>query len=144
MQRRAFLKGSMLLPASALPFARAFAAASTVDPALKLLGKPQPFDYAWLKGQARSLASAAFRPARESLPDALKSLDWDQYQDIRYRADHALWTPDRLQFRAKFFHLGLFYKTPARIFEVVDGSAQEIAYDPAMFDYGKSGVVGAR
>ena len=134
----------MLLPASALPFARAFATASTVDPALKLLGKPQPFDYAWLKGQARSLASAAFRPAQESLPDALKRLDWDQYQDIRYRADHALWTPDRLQFRVKFFHLGLFYKTPVRIFEVVDGSAQELAYDPAMFDYGKSGVAGAR
>jgi len=144
MQRRAFLKGSVLLPASALPFARAFSASPTVDATLKMLGKPQPFDYAWLKGQARALADTPFRPAREDIPVVLKSLDWDQYQDIRYRPDHALWASDRVRFRAKFFHLGLFFKAPVRIFEVVDGFAQELAYDPAMFDYGKSGVVGSR
>lgn len=133
----------MVLSATALPLPRAFSAANP-GTTLKMLGKPQPFDYAWLKGQARALANAPFRPARDDIPDVLKNLDWDQYQDIRYRADHALWTQDRLRFRVKLFHLGLFYKTPIRIFEVSDGIAQELAYDPAMFDYGKSGVVGSR
>ena len=30
------------------------------------------------------------------------------------------------------------------MFEVANNQAQELAYDPAMFDYGKSGVNGAR
>jgi len=143
MHRRAFLKGVILSVTTALPLPHALGAAN-VDSAVKMLGKPQPFDYAWLKGQARSLATAPFRPPGDELPDGLKSLDWDQHQNIRYRPDHALWAQNRLRFRVKFFHLGLFYKTPVRIFEVVDGLAQELAYDPAMFDYGKSGVVGSR
>ena len=144
MRRRAFLKRSLLLPAAALPLTRALSAGPTVDATVKMLGTPQPFDYAWLKGQARALANQPSRPARDDIPDVLKNLDWDQYQDIRYRPDHALWAKDRLRFRVKFFHLGLFFKAPVRIFEVVDGFAQELAYDPAMFDYGKSGVVGSR
>jgi glucan biosynthesis protein len=27
------------------------------------------------------------------------------------------------------------------LYEVVDGQTRELAYDPAMFDYGKSGVI---
>ncbi|MCV4601209.1 glucan biosynthesis protein, partial [Escherichia coli] len=36
--------------------------------------------------------------------------------------------------------LGLFYKTPVRMFEVAGGQAQELAYDPEMFDHRKSGL----
>ncbi len=42
------------------------------------------------------------------------------------------------------FHLGLHYKTPVRIHEVVDGRAHELAYDPSRFDFGESGVEGER
>ncbi|MEW6098928.1 MAG: glucan biosynthesis protein D [Pseudomonadota bacterium] len=104
------------------------------------LGKAQPFDYAWLKGHARALAGRAYQPARNSVPKAIEALDWDQYQSIRFRQDHALWRDEKLRFQAQFFHLGLFYKTPVRMFEVAGGQAQELTYDPEMFDHRKSGL----
>jgi periplasmic glucans biosynthesis protein len=113
---------------------------SVTTASLSPLGKSQAFDYAWLKGQARALANDIYRPPMGHIPDAVKALDWDQYQAIRYRADHALWAQDHRRFRVKFFHLGLYYRLPVRMYEVVNGQAWEVAYDPALFDYGKSGL----
>jgi len=50
---------------------------------------------------------------------------------------------DSARFRTSFFHRGLFFKDHVHMYEVVDGKAQEIAYDPAMFDLAKSGVNGS-
>jgi glucans biosynthesis protein len=140
MRRRELLKASAALALAGFPVKELFAAGA-VD--LKTLGKPEPFDYAWLKGQARTLASSAYRAPASHIPDKVRDLDWDQHQAITYKADHSLWAKERLRFQAKFFHLGLFFKSPVRMFEVVDGKARELAYDPAMFDYGKSGLDGS-
>ncbi len=108
---------------------------------LRMTGQPQPFDYAWLKGRARALAAEPHRvPARSAVPEAVRGLDWDRYQAIRYRADHALWAEDGLRLQARFFHLGLYHQTPVHIHVVENGQAREVAYDPAMFDYGESGL----
>lgn len=106
----------------------------------------QPFDYAWLKGQARHLAGQPWQAPPQNLPAPVAALDWDQYQAIRFRPDHALWGEEgndrdrHLQLR--FFHLGLFYREPVRLYEVADGRARELAYDAGMFDYGGSGLDG--
>src|SRR5262245_7309655 len=144
MRRRDLLKASAMLAAAGFPLTRLLAAdpASAAQP--KILGQAQPFDYAWLKGQARALAAAAYGATNHPIPDEVKNLGWDQYQAIQFLSDHALWANNHLRFQAKFFHLGLYYQTPVRMFEVVDGQARELAYDPAMFDYGKSGLVGSR
>jgi glucan biosynthesis protein len=92
------------------------------------------------QGAARALATGVYQPPVSHIPEAVQALDWDQYQAINYRADHALWAHDCRRFQVKFFHLGLYYTSPVRIHEVVHGQAQELAYDPAMFDYGKSGL----
>lgn len=140
MFRRDFLKASAVaLGFAAFPPLSRDAAART---RLKALGERRHFDYATLKGQARMLAGSAYHAPGETLPESVQKLDWDQFQAIRYRADHALWAKDRLRFQVRFFHLGLFFKTPVRMYEVKDGQAQEIAYDPAMFDYGESGLQG--
>lgn len=140
MQRRDMLRGLVALAATGFPIPPLLAAARA--PATKFIGESRPFDYAWLKGQARHLAGTAYQTATTKLPSDVEKLDWDQYQAIQYRADHALWAEERSRFQARFFHLGLFYKTPVQIHEVVDGQAREIAYDPGMFNYGKSGVHG--
>jgi periplasmic glucans biosynthesis protein len=138
MQRRHFLRACAALIAAGLPRPGRSAAgpATTLSP----LGKPQVFDYAWLKGQARELANGVYQPPVSHIPDAVKALDYDQYRAIRYRTDHALWAKEGFRFQVKFFHLGLYYKSPVRMYEVVDSQAQELAFDPAMFDYGKSGL----
>jgi glucans biosynthesis protein len=111
---------------------------------MKPVGKPVPFSYAALKGQARALAAAAYQPNKAALPPAVAALDYDQYQSIRFKSDHALWADDKLRFQVKLFHLGSFFKRPVRMFETTGTSAQQLAYDPAMFDYGKSGLKGAQ
>jgi glucans biosynthesis protein len=141
MKRRDLLKASAALAAAGFPSAPLFAAGAASK--LKHLGAAQAFDYAWLKGQARALAGKAYQLPPSHIPEEVTKLDWDRYQAIQYRDDHALWGADKLQFQAKFFHLGLFFKSPVQIYEVSGGQAQEIAYDPAMFDYGKSGLQNA-
>ncbi len=138
MQRRTLLQA-----------AAATALGQSISPAayaagLKALGAPRPFSYAALKGRARALAAAPYKPDQTALPAAIAALDYDQYQSIRFKPDHALWGDAKLRFRVKLFHLGMFFKRPVQMFEVADGAAQELAYDPAMFDYGKSGLRGAQ
>ncbi|HTE14136.1 MAG TPA: glucan biosynthesis protein D [Burkholderiales bacterium] len=98
------------------------------------------FDYARLKGHARALAAQPYRDAATALPKAVKDLDWDEYQSIRFRDDHALWAGAGSRFRVKFFHLGLFFQQPVQMYEVVAGRARSIAYEGGMFDYGKSSL----
>lgn len=100
----------------------------------------QAFDYALLKGQARWLANSAYQPPKNTLPDSLAKLTYDQYQNIRSRADHALWADDLLEFRIQFFHTGRSFSESVRMYEVQNGQAREITYDPAMFDFERSGL----
>ncbi|KLI98753.1 glucan biosynthesis protein D [Luteimonas sp. FCS-9] len=135
MHRRSFLHGGLAaLCTAALP--------TSVLAALRL-GAPAPFDFAALKGRARALAAQPHAPRPATPPDAVAALDWDAYQALRFRQDHALWHEDDTRHLAQFFHLGLFFKRPVRMHALADGQAREIAYDPAMFDYGASGLDGA-
>src|SRR5262245_62040153 len=120
MQRRAWLKAAAALAAIGIPLPRPASAAAA---RAKMLGKPQPFDYAWLKGRARALAGAAYRPSAAQPNPEVAKLDWDAYQAIRYRDDHMLWKGGGSRFQAAFFHLGLFFTTPVHMHEVVNGMA---------------------
>ena len=138
MHRRQFLaSSSAALVALGLPLPSRLLAAPIPGIAS---GPPQPFDFARLKGRARALGAAAYIVPERKLPPAIAALDWDHYQSIRYRKDHALWAGDDTRFMAQFFHPGLFFKLPVRMHEVVDGQAREIPYDPAMFDRSQSGL----
>ena len=143
MQRRQFLtNAAAAFAALGLP-APALLAAPAIT-RLRRLGRAEPFDYARLKGMARTLAAAPYKTHKRVLPAPVEALDWDQYQSIRYRQDHALWTDVPGKYQAKFFHLGLYFHTPVQMYDVVDGRAQELAYDPAAFDHGRNGLDHAR
>ena len=143
LQRRNIIKSLAALALWNGPLSDAIGAALGGDRSVQSLGPAQPFDYAWLKGQARSLASQRYRDVSPPLPDAVKNLTWDEYQAIRYKPEHALWAMEQSRFRVKFFHLGLYFQRPVRMHEVAGGQAREIAYDRSMFDYGKLRVRGA-
>ncbi len=135
MQRRRFLSGVAL---AAVP--PAFAAAKPAP----TIGAAQRFDHAWLKGEARALAGRPYQPRPATLPKPVAALDWDQYQSIRFRKEHALWAGEGLRFQVHPAHLGLFFKSPVRLHEVADGQARELAYLPEMFDHARSGLAKAR
>jgi periplasmic glucans biosynthesis protein len=136
IDRRAILKLAAGLAGGPLTYGR-FARAAQPLPAAP---PAQPFDFAWLKGQAHWLASSAYQPPKDALPPAMAKLSYDQYQAIRFRGDHALWGDAGLEFRLQFFHVGRNFTAPVHLYEVIDGQSREIIYDPAMFDWEKSGV----
>lgn len=98
----------------------------------------QAFDFASLKGKAKSLSDTAYVAPSDKLPPAIAALNWDQHQSLRFERDAALWTQSNSHFRAEFFHLGMFTRTPVKIFEVLDGAAEPIHYDSSLFDYSQT------
>ncbi|MGH8445241.1 MAG: glucan biosynthesis protein [Solimonas sp.] len=140
MNRRDLLKSAAALAAAGLPAPAAFLTQAAYAAEVKPLGKPQAFDFATLKGRARTMAGTAYAAPSNVLPKPIAALDWDKWQSIRFKEEHSLWKDQNLNFQARFFHLGFTIRTPVHMYEVVDGQATEIAYDDEMFDYGRSGV----
>ncbi|WP_145768763.1 glucan biosynthesis protein [Marinobacter lipolyticus] len=133
MDRRTLVKalvslaGAQSLPLSALLYAPSGVAGT--------VGRPKPFSYGWLKGHARALAGEPWKSREGNLPASLKGLSWDDYQAIRFRPNKALWRNDDNAFQVQLFHLGLYFKSPVRIYEVEDGEARELPYKPEFFEY---------
>ena len=144
MFRRRFLQAGAALAASGLALGDSPDTPSAHPSVLKKLGGAQPFDYARLKGEARALAASEYKSSATPLPAPISKLSWDQWQAIRYRDEHSLWYGAGLRFQIRFFHLGFTVTKPVRLYEVVDGQAQQLAYDSAMFDYSRSGVDGRK
>lgn len=95
------------------------------------------FDYLDVVAKAKALAQAPHRPAAP-VGDTLAALDYDQYQQIAYKAEAALWPGS--DFQVQFFAPGYLFERPVEIFVVAGGEVRGVAYDPANFDYGESGV----
>ena len=132
MDRRTLLKMSVALGALGIPLTtlldseRAYAGP---------IGKRKPFDFAWLKGHARYLSGQPYQSRKGDLPKSLKNISWDDYQAIQFRPDKSLWQFKGSDFHLQFFHLGLYFQTPVTMYEVIDGKAQELGYDPNYFKY---------
>jgi glucans biosynthesis protein len=141
--RRVVLKSALGWAAAQMTISDTAAAAQAPQAgsaAVSANGPPQPFDFAWLKGQAHYLASNPYQESKDVLPAAMAKLGYDQYQSIRFRTDHSFWGDSGLAFRLQFFHVGRSFSQPVHLHEVVDGQSREIIYDPAMFEWDKSGM----
>lgn len=115
----------------------ALSAVAVAPPAVAEQGKPNPL-FQQITRHAQDLAKQPYSPpSDQAVPKALRNLNYEQYRDIRFRKDQALWKGQAL-FNVEFFHLGFLYKTPVTVHQVVDGQVQDVAYDPKMFDFGKN------
>jgi glucans biosynthesis protein len=72
------------------------------------------------------------------LPAALRDLDYDAYRDIRFRPEKAIWRAEKLPFELMFFHQGRAVSEPVRINIIEPSGERTVAFDPALFDYGKN------
>jgi glucans biosynthesis protein len=145
VRRREILKTALVLATGQLshaPLAGAAAPAPTApaSPTATGTGPAKAFDYAWLKGQARSLADNPFQASKDILPPTMGALTYDQYQSLRFRTDRSLWGGAGLPFRLQFFHVGRGFAQAVHLFEVNEGQAREILYDPSMFEFDKAGI----
>ena len=97
-----------------------------------------PFGFEQVAALAEAQARAAYHDPSRLAPADLQALNYDQYRDIRFRPDRALWRPER-PFELMFFHLGGEYQIHSvRMNEVTPGGVRHIRYDRADFDYGKN------
>ena len=95
----------------------------------------RPFSPERLRERARLLSTHEFQGPEGKLPEVLRDLTVEQYRDIHFRSDQALWA-DTGNFTAQFFHLGSYYTQPVRVFAVTNGIAKEQVYAPTLFDFG--------
>ncbi len=90
-----------------------------------------------VESRARDLAKDKYHaPNKEALPGWMKSLTYDQYRDIRFDPNRALWGDAKLPFRAMFFHPGYLFVEPVGIYEYTDTHRQRVRLSEAFFNYG--------
>ena len=105
-------------------------------PATALASDTQAFSPATVPELARSLAAEKFVSPKTNLPKEMQQLTYDQYRDIRFKPERALWLPEGLSFHVEFFHQGFIFNNPVEIYSVADGQAQRIVYSPDFFAFG--------
>lgn len=99
----------------------------------------RPFSFAEVEAQARKLASQEWRPPPGEAPHALRALDHEAYQEIRYRPEQSLWHgSSRPPFELMFYPTGRQFHEDVRLREIApDGSVRTLAFDAKAFDFGR-------
>ncbi len=90
--------------------------------------------------EAETLAQQPYAPAGPELPMTLRTLPVDGTRAIPFRPDRSMWSEPGMPFRMRLFHRGQWFNNAVRVYEVVDGQAEELHYDPALFDLSRAGV----
>ena len=106
--------------------------------AFALPGLANAFGFDELSERARRLAQQPHRASASTLPGELQALSYDQYRDIRFKPERALWRGEGLPFEVMFFHLGKQQTEPVLINEITPQGVRHIGFDRDHFDYGKN------
>jgi glucans biosynthesis protein len=93
------------------------------------------FDLADVAAKAERLAKESFEEPKGQVPDWLLKISYDQWRNIRFRPEYALWRAQHLPFEVQFFHPGLYYNRIVQV-NVVDGQrVHPVEFSPSEFDY---------
>ncbi len=131
LNRRDFLSFALSSSVVAGLSGSAFAAAEA--PGLTF-GPAKTFSFDALKEEAGALAAAPWQDGRSPHGEILEQIDYDAFQKIRFRKDHALWADGKGGAPVQFFHLGRYFQEPVLMHVVENGEAREVLYRPDYFD----------
>ena len=101
---------------------------------------PKRFNFADVHRRAEMLANQPFQANDKVLPDFFRNLSYDQYRDIRFRAEQSLWRDAGLPFELQFAPLGSLFLQPVIINVVEEGEIKPVEYSNELFDFGKNEV----
>lgn len=87
---------------------------------------------------AQELAAGDFAKPRIDLPEPFSALTAEQYRDIRFRPEAAVWRGENLGYEVQLLALGWLYETPVEIWIVDTGTARLLRADGASFSIGPS------
>jgi len=85
---------------------------------------------------AKKLSERAFDPPVEQLPTALATMAYDEYRDLRFRPERAVWRNEDLGFQLQFFVSAYIYRLPVDIFLVEDSFVRKFEANSSLFDFG--------
>ena len=104
----------------------------------------EPFSFATVQHLAQQRSQEAYRDRSSPLPTRLQKLSYDQYRDIRYKGQVALWH-DQALFEVQFFHRGFTFARQVNINEVnAAGTVRPVLYSPTLFTFGHLSALTAK
>ncbi|MBI1867185.1 MAG: glucan biosynthesis protein D [Methylocystis sp.] len=130
--RRSFLK--VAAASSALGAVGVTSADAAAPPSNLKLGPAEPFSFESFKETARRRVAEPYKPPTPPDPEIVGKIDYETWGKITYNTDHALFAEGPQRFPVEFFHLGMFFRKPVRMYVVEAGQAREIIYDPSYFN----------
>lgn len=130
LSRRRILQGAGSFVSAAVLGHPAWSRAGTAP----ALGPPEAFSFDVLKDMARAIAAAPYRVPEIVRPDVLAKIDYDAYQQLRFRNDASLKLGAENRLPVQLFHLGHYFREPVRISIVEGDEAREVRYDTNLFD----------
>ncbi|SPJ30163.1 glucan biosynthesis protein [Falsiruegeria mediterranea] len=110
----------------------ASASALALAPAVGATGAGVPFDRETVVAEARDLASRPYAP-RPRVPEAWQNLSYEQYREIRFRLDKALWYGTDTPYNVDFFTPGLYFPQAVKVFSVEGGLSTPVPFSLDMF-----------
>lgn len=90
--------------------------------------------YDQVVARARQLAGTEHLPEPARLPEALESMDYEQYRAITFRPEAAIWRGET-PFELQLFHPGFRYGQPVRLHLVQDGRVEAVPFEASRFSY---------
>jgi len=94
------------------------------------------FDMQNVVAKAQELAKAAYQDPKGQVPDWLTKITYDQWRDVRFRPEYALWRDQHLPFQVQFFHPGFYYNRVVAMNLVDAKGVHPVPFSPSHFDYG--------
>jgi len=96
----------------------------------------QAFGFNEVALRAQVLAEKPWREPKYELPKALHDLTYDEFRDIRFLPERALWRLSDSPFEIQFFHPGFRHNRPVKIHVVTNEGVQKLRFRPEDFSYG--------
>lgn len=87
---------------------------------------------------AQELAARDFVKPRIDIAEPFNALTAEQYRDIRFRTEAAVWRGENLGYEVQLMAMGWLYETPVEIWIVEGGTARSLRADSASFSIGPS------
>lgn len=84
--------------------------------------------------KAKTLAANPYEPP-PSIPPFLANLDYDEYQQIRFRPQDSLWRQSNSNFQVMLIAPGEYFRHPVRIHTVAADGVHAVAFDKSHFTW---------
>ena len=136
LSRRSFAvnMGSATMFAAVWELAAAVAAEAQATPPAEVTETIAP-DH--VKKLAERVAAREFVKPKIDVPEPFSNLTLEQYRDIKFRPDQAIWRGEKLDYEVQALPLGHIYNSPVEIW-IVDGQkARALKADNRMFALGE-------